>query len=475
MSGPSRWRVGCARAISEVNLFPEFHEIGQRRRRGVVMTVVYIVTLMVGCASILGFLASRATTEVQQVLSPSLAQLRAIQASGITPSCSCNSASIPYSAFLTVNFTQDGLCLWVDEAIGLCALLDGACEANEVEFTGVGTGGVTNYLKGGTLLCQLAAETTANVISSFLASHFPTPNLIEQASLDSISNQTVSTLRQSAITAFVSPVNGARAVAAVSRPVFWSQLAASLIVTAQGPSANAALFGGNSTGDFSIANSTDQLRLGGNDTLVGVAGPVYGPTVSAVNGYQTELARAAGDATPACTCASDPGCSLPFTQEPFASFGVSFFCDQYDSLRGIPSALILSPAAMVTLGLPAEAAAIVPSTYFTFPTIGAALDGGCLRTWSYTLDYGAYFASCQPSTCTWVINSRPTALQAISILAGVLGGLSVLLRSAIGAVGSLLFRATICRRLIGESDDPSNHDVELSLPHSASSTSPTAV
>jgi hypothetical protein len=449
-------------ASAEWNLFPEPIVLRHHQRRGMALTAIYIVAMVIGCSSILGYLASRSTGQVMQIRQPSATQIAALREAGVTPICGCAEASIAFGQFTNISFVQDGLCEWASLALATCPTLNGACDRDYIQYTSAA--GLGSYMRAGVGMCGLASAATSTAISSFLVSHFPTPNLLTEAAMELILNQTVAALRQNIETTFVGSINAVRAVGTISRPVLWSQLDVSLTLAATGPSADAAIAAAyvDVAGDAGFvvarANATTLSGLGLNDSIVGVLAPVWGPTVNAINEYRRAEAVALGLDAPLCSCASNPECSIPQTQEPFASYGMSIFCDGFDTAASMPSALALDPIALELLGMPASTATLVPASHFAYPVIYIAFENAFIRLWQYDVDYADYYAKCSPISCQWIQDSTPTVVEAVSISAGVLGGFSVVLKFAVNVLGWCIFKSSTCRRLIGEEILPNGAD-----------------
>ena len=54
-----------------------------------------------------------------------------------------------------------------------------------------------------------------------------------------------------------------------------------------------------------------------------------------------------------------------------------------------------------------------------------------IESWSSNLSYTSYFAKCQPAACSYTANTQKSALEVVTTITGLIGGLSVVLRLVI--------------------------------------------
>ena len=69
----------------------------------------------------------------------------------------------------------------------------------------------------------------------------------------------------------------------------------------------------------------------------------------------------------------------------------------------------------------------LPSQYVPNTTVDDLLQNVLMEEWSYTLNYSQFFDQCQPSSCAYVVSRPKTALQTITILLSLYGGLTAIL------------------------------------------------
>lgn len=64
----------------------------------------------------------------------------------------------------------------------------------------------------------------------------------------------------------------------------------------------------------------------------------------------------------------------------------------------------------------------------TYPTINDALNNAFITNWTFSIDYSQYFAQCAPTQCTYFQVQSTPVIEALSVVIGLLGGLSISIR-----------------------------------------------
>lgn len=59
---------------------------------------------------------------------------------------------------------------------------------------------------------------------------------------------------------------------------------------------------------------------------------------------------------------------------------------------------------------------------------------GFIRSWNVSAVYTSYFSACNPSLCTYITSVQPSIIDAVSVVIGLLGGLSIALRIVVQVV-----------------------------------------
>ncbi len=72
-------------------------------------------------------------------------------------------------------------------------------------------------------------------------------------------------------------------------------------------------------------------------------------------------------------------------------------------------------------------------------TIAELLGQLFIESWSSNLSYTSYFTKCQPAFCSYVVNTQKSALEIVTTITGLIGGLSIVLRLVIpyAVIGSV--------------------------------------
>ena len=86
-----------------------------------------------------------------------------------------------------------------------------------------------------------------------------------------------------------------------------------------------------------------------------------------------------------------------------------------------------------------------PSRFQKGSTIGTLFSELFIESWELSLNYSSYFARCLPMSCSYEIMRRNSIVEGITIVLGLVGGLSVSLRILIPLLGAL-YRALFARR-----------------------------
>jgi hypothetical protein len=91
----------------------------------------------------------------------------------------------------------------------------------------------------------------------------------------------------------------------------------------------------------------------------------------------------------------------------------------------------------------------LPSRFTTNSTIDSLLSELFIEYWSQSLNYSSYFALCQPASCSYEILRRNSLLETITIIIGLVGGLSISLRILVP------FVVTVCVSFIQKREQQS--------------------
>jgi hypothetical protein len=89
--------------------------------------------------------------------------------------------------------------------------------------------------------------------------------------------------------------------------------------------------------------------------------------------------------------------------------------------------------------------ASLPSRFMTSSTVGSLLLELFIEYWDQSLNYSSYFSLCQPTSCSYEVLRRNNLLETITIVLGLVGGLSRSLRIFIPSIVTI-FVSLIRRR-----------------------------
>jgi hypothetical protein len=132
-----------------------------------------------------------------------------------------------------------------------------------------------------------------------------------------------------------------------------------------------------------------------------------------------------------CDCFTNAAC-----QSPQQSYGVAFgdfnstwkySCTRLDTVASWNSDSLRSHIWNSTMsGFAIPTPMLSASAY---PTVGAAFSAGFLNDSSYSVDHRAYFHACKPLSCSFSVRGHRTAIEVVTQLAGLIGGLAVVART----------------------------------------------
>ena len=71
----------------------------------------------------------------------------------------------------------------------------------------------------------------------------------------------------------------------------------------------------------------------------------------------------------------------------------------------------------------------LPSRYYSNSTVVELVSGAFLEEWSTEVSYSKFFSACAPTVCTYSLSERRDIVEVISIVLGLYGGLTLILRA----------------------------------------------
>ncbi|CAF3824709.1 unnamed protein product [Rotaria sp. Silwood1] len=136
---------------------------------------------------------------------------------------------------------------------------------------------------------------------------------------------------------------------------------------------------------------------------------------------------------PNCSCSTSSACTEPvFVGEQIVS-GFVLGCFPLESLLRSNLLCLYSESCLDLINFenlsfidPLNTS--LPSRYLQSSTIEELAMSLFVEEWTHNISYSAFFSHCQPLTCTYLVSHRKTVLQIITILLGLYGGLTLILR-----------------------------------------------
>ncbi|CAF4924985.1 unnamed protein product, partial [Rotaria sp. Silwood1] len=91
--------------------------------------------------------------------------------------------------------------------------------------------------------------------------------------------------------------------------------------------------------------------------------------------------------------------------------------------------------------------ASLPSRFMLNSTVEDLTANVFVEQWLYNISYSAFYSKCQPSICAYSVSKRKDLLEVITIVLGLYGGLTLILRfiaplliSAADLISALVWR-----------------------------------
>jgi len=397
-------------ALESVNLFSKPILLSDKRsvREGRFKTYTFGVLFGVTAISLIAFYALRETVSQSTIYYPTLAQYQGLLAQGDSPTCTCQHSTY-VGAGSSIFIPPAG-----DAGLNLCQ-----------SITALGTS--VNTTSG----FLFATDTSTLFAYSFLMPMVEVCAAYAQG------------LNAGLMSAFEQPLG--------------PQL---LTPDSFNETAYAAFLTGISRNFAALSTVFTPIAVG-----------TYLPAMSLIN-----HAFGASNHTPA-NCSCDPsylahlgpreaalrGCSfrISFDTRPLDLANSWWSCSANVNFMRFPVSLFLLPSFYEAIGAPAS---LVPQltrfvgaeniTMYTmfqdfitgsiellYPTTpGGGLSVNQLQPGIYVPDYDRYYATCQPSECTTIFTSRPSAIAAVTTALGVISGAQTVLRVAVDYGLEVLFR-----------------------------------
>jgi hypothetical protein len=154
-----------------------------------------------------------------------------------------------------------------------------------------------------------------------------------------------------------------------------------------------------------------------------------------------------------CSCAISPSCTAPVFVGDQSVPGFVLGCYSIESLLRSTLTCLYNGTCIQLINFgnlssvsPLDPA--LPSRYSINSTVDDMSFGAFVEEWSLNISYSAFFSTCNPAVCTYSMSQRKDILQVITILLGVYGGLTLILRTLIPRLMFSLQKTSIWMRRI---------------------------
>ena len=370
--------------------------------------MVYISALLIGFISLLLYNAL-AETRYQFELSPvTLAGYRANYADGdpgYPPVCSCTSTDVSMAQIATPSVALHGVCGAIAEIYSMCLAERAATNTTSVlEDCGRATYPyLPFYVFRG--LNQLCAAANANIqlgLSITMLTHFTTATLMTEASLSNVVSSAFGAGRLNTVQLFAAPLSAIDTVAKFERP--WTSW----------------LQGWQNVSSQYYAHSLSSPAA---------------PLTRSSSGMQYIISYYTGKGVLAagCDCLQDYECQLPFPiitrAGNLTAFWYALHCTFMETLKSFPVAALATDAVQVGT-----------------VTVGDLVTSAFVGQFAAAPNFASYFDVCAPKLCTYSRQGHMTPQQLLSVMLGIIGGLSVSLRTGVSTGFNLLYDKALAAR-----------------------------
>jgi hypothetical protein len=134
-----------------------------------------------------------------------------------------------------------------------------------------------------------------------------------------------------------------------------------------------------------------------------------------------------------CSCATSSACTQPVFVNGQVVPGFVLGCFPLESIFRSTLVCLYNQTCLDQINIanlstirPLDAS--LPSEYWSNTTVDELVANVFMEKWSYNVNYTAFFSVCNPSICSYVISQPRNPLQTISILLGLYGGLTAIVK-----------------------------------------------
>jgi hypothetical protein len=370
-------------------------------------TRLYIACLTIAILFLTLYTWLSAESKIVQIKNPSLSTVEALQLQVFSLQCPCTQLSISYEDLIRLEPVYHQICSsefvsskWIDGLNEIAFLLNAILYREDFRYAGP----IFQLLQS---MCDLANDTVIDALLVFGQTQLVTANLIEP---DLFAEQLESAITQFKLT---TPNALLRLLQLTCNITYMNQ------------------FLTGSYGNFMVNYSIVQEYAKSNTALIVSSSSSVLPNGTTQSCY--------------CTNNIECGTNAAFYVGPsgqrqviFTVPGFYYRCFPVQSL--LPSTLECfysnQPCLDMITNITNETLfanmtrlnASLPSRFMINTTISDLLGQLFIESWSSSLFYTSYFAKCQPAYCSYSIITQKSALEIVTTVTGLIGGLSVALK-----------------------------------------------
>ena len=153
-----------------------------------------------------------------------------------------------------------------------------------------------------------------------------------------------------------------------------------------------------------------------------------------------------------CSCATSSTCTEPVYIDSSISSGFVLGCNPSESLLRSTLSCLYNQTCIRLINFgnlssidPLDLS--IPSQYYPNNTVDELASGAFVEEWFMNVSYSNFFSACAPSTCTYSVSERKQVLEVTTVVLGLYGGLTLILRvlvprlmAGLEKVSCLIFR-----------------------------------
>lgn len=463
--------------LSKINMYPSTlsDSSPQSLYKGLLKTFVYAIVMLIALVAIM-IQFGRPNAVVITLKKPTVTQYLDAAAANPTMSCACKVPSVTTSSIATMHLQIAGWCnrpAGTSLSVGyqqFCSQNPNAVQNGQALCpNGAPNAGLVAVIDQ---FCNFYQNSLASQLYDWNASSIFTPSLLSPSTLQSSYNGQLTTFKQRLAISFQVAFDLIGLYELYARPLtgFGYSATAMLVNGANNPSASTGYVSSSGTRitmgnalaqEYGTATNTDGHYLDATGNA-GAPQLVFVPTRKGNFGFNTGVNNWGGaycegefpHVRPGArslvnVCAALAG---SYNSQPTTSCsGFTYYTKTSFNVAGgeVSEAGVHAISSIAFSLFRLTELPQLPVAYFNM--VGSLSDAkttGLIDASSVETDFAAYFTTCAPDSCTYTLSSSPSTIELVTVVLGVLGGLSTVIRGNVstGVNYFLMFLGFIGRK-----------------------------